>query len=125
MVFLGTHWGFWWRAWLSLYGTLRGRRGSLDVMHEIAPTGLCRVTGMALRVTLRDFLRHAWLSLMSTLRGRRGALNGEYARDSIQLFGCDAPDSLYRPILRARRDMIVPKPCPTNPTHPKTRKVGI
>ena len=45
VAFRGTQWGFWWCAWLSLYGTLRGRRGSLDVVHEIASTGLFCVTG--------------------------------------------------------------------------------
>ena len=53
-------------------------------MHEIAPTGVWRVTGMALRVTLRHCLQHAWLPLYGTLRGRRDALTGEYARDSVQ-----------------------------------------
>ena len=60
VLFLGIQWGFWWRAWLSLYGTLRGRRGSLDVLHEIA----------------RHVLRHAWLSFYATLRGRRDSLMG-------------------------------------------------
>ena len=92
VAFRGTQWGFWWRAWLSLYGTLRGRRGSLDVVREIASTGLFCVTDAAFRVTLWDFLRHACLSLYGTLRGRRGS-------------GCGARDSLYRPLLRDTRSV--------------------
>ena len=64
------------------FGGRRCTRCPGSPVHEIAPTGIYCVTGVAFRGTLWNFLRHAWLSLYVTSRGRRGALKGCGARDS-------------------------------------------